>query len=570
MGFDVAMTDTSSDNPAPAMMQPSIPSFEPAPQHAKVAAVRLSLRCLLVGALWCLTSSVSAFSRGPLLRRPVTFLSLSSDEAAIATSGPSSIQNVQEASARQVAAEAILERKGGVAFAIDKLESHRSFGSLSTRDRSFARLLVTTSIRRLGQVDKVLDSCQNDKKNANTNTSSSKKTRRKRTNKVDLYIQAVLRIGAVQLLFLQTPAHAAVKESVDVLRLPKDFHVPEAKVKYVNAVLRRLGREGSQLLAQTSVRDNASEWLVKELTEAWGPEATSSIIESAMNEAPRCLTVKQAPGSSSAEKQVKVEKVAGLFEESTILSQDSVLVLSPPPGMVSDWPLYHEGEWWLQDVSATLPALALHNTLTKEGTIDHMHVVDLCAAPGGKTAQLCCGGFGRVTAVEVSKRRCARLEENLERLQLSSNCQVVVADGTEWVPEDGRVDGVLIDAPCTATGTGSKRPDVLRKNPEFTDLLETQYRLLCHVVDNVLKPGGVLVYATCSLLKQESEDQVHKFVAREKDGCQVETLPFAADELPGFENCIDTNGWLRVIPGRQDNSIPHVDGFFVARLKKTL
>jgi 16S rRNA (cytosine967-C5)-methyltransferase len=467
-----------------------------------------------------------------------------------------------------VAAEAILERKGGVAFAIDKLESHVSFGSLSTRDRSFARLLVTETIRRLGQVDKILESCQNDKKKANS-SSSSKNTRRKRTNMVDRYIQAVLRIGAVQLLFLQTPAHAAVKESVDILRQPKDLHIPEAKIKYVNAVLRRLGREGSQLLEQTNVRDNASEWLVKEFTEAWGPEATTSIIESAMKEAPRCLTVKQSPGSSFAEIQTKVKNVAGLFEESTILSQDSVLVLSPPPGMVSDWPLYHEGEWWLQDVSATLPALALHYALTKEGIVDQMHVVDLCAAPGGKTAQLCCGGFGRVTAVEFSKRRCTRLKENLERLQLGSNCQVVVADGTDWIPEDGRVDGVLIDAPCTATGTGSKRPDVLRKDPEFSDLLETQYKLLCHVADHVLKPGGVLVYATCSLLKQESEDQVHKFVSRENDGCQVETLPFVADELPGFENCIDQNGWLRVIPGRQDDAIPHVDGFFVARLKKT-
>ena len=470
-------------------------------------------------------------------------------------------------SARYVAVDAMIDRKGS--FALDKLESTLAQSRLSTRDRSFARLLVTESMRRLGQIDHVLEMCQTKKSTPsdNNNNNNNNRQKGKRVNAVDRFIQAVLRIGAVQLLFLGTPSHAAVKETVDLLRMPKNLHIPEAKIKYVNAVLRRMGRDGDALLARTDVTENAAPWLVHELTRAWGEDATRRIIESAMTESPRCLTVKQGPDGEA--NNDLLQQTADLFPNSTLLSQGSLLILNPPPGKISDWPRYEEGEWWLQDVSATLPAIILRNGLQQNGQIGHKHVVDLCAAPGGKTAQLCSFGFGTVTAVEMSSRRSKRLHENMQRLHLKNDCQIVIADGTEWLA-DTKVDGVLIDAPCTATGTGSKRPDVLRKDTNYQELLDTQYKLLCHVADNILAPGGVLVYATCSLLPHESEDQIRKFLSRDPPATrQYTTIPIQPVEIPGFTECIDRDGWLRIIPGTKPSGLDHVDGFFVARLQRT-
>jgi 16S rRNA (cytosine967-C5)-methyltransferase len=148
-------------------------------------------------------------------------------------------------------------------------------------------------------------------------------------------------------------------------------------------------------------------------------------------------------------------------------------------------------------------------------------------------------------------------------------CSIRVADGTEWLAPDGakQVDGILLDVPCSATGTGSKRPDVLRRSQDLVELLESQEKLSNHCADNILQPGGMLVYATCSILKKESEHQVEKLLAR-SDGAKMETVPFQAGEIPGFDACIDENGWMRVLPGALQSSIGPCDGFFVARLRR--
>ena len=195
-------------------------------------------------------------------------------------------------------------------------------------------------------------------------------------------------------------------------------------------------------------------------------------------------------------------------------------------------------------------------------------MVDMCAAPGGKTSQLLSAGF-QVTAIEANARRSRRLLENLERLRFGEDqCEVVVSPGQEWTPEENDeglgVSGILVDVPCSATGTGNKRPDVLRKDDDLGNLLETQEILANHCADNVLLSGGIMVYATCSLLARESEDQVQKLLQRGT----MKTLPFGKDEIPGFEHAIDENGWLRVLPGVLDGELKQCDGFFVARLEK--
>ena len=467
--------------------------------------------------------------------------------------------------------------------ALDRLEQllqgqqqhQQQHSLLDARDRSFCRLLVTTAERRLGQIDAVLERCYS----------------RKKTSKLEARVQAVLRIGAVQLLFLDTAPHAAVKETVDVLWLLQSSSSSSSpqqhqkQIKFVNAILRRLSREGAALLERhTRLTDNAAPWLVDEWNRTWGESVTQGILRAAMTETPRCLSIRKNNNNNN---NSAIAVVADCFLDGAteILSQGSVRVLQPPAGPVSSWPLYDEGAWWMQDVSATIPAMALRRELIvkqssrqqqqqqlhddpneSSSSILPLRVVDLCAAPGGKTAQLFDYGF-QVTAVETSIRRCKRLRENMERLQM--DWDVVVADGTEYIPTTTKqpVAGVLVDVPCTATGTASKRPDVLRRDANITSLLDVQYRLACHAADKILQPGGILVYATCSLLKQESEDQVARILARET-GAKLQAIPFVPGEIPGFDNAIDEDGNMRVIPGTLPGSLSLCDGFYVAKLKR--
>jgi 16S rRNA (cytosine967-C5)-methyltransferase len=462
--------------------------------------------------------------------------------------------------ARFVAVSAVVCAKEKQSFAVDRLESHAYFAQLSQRDKAFARLLVTTVERRLGQIDAVLEQCCNNNSQPQQQQRNNNK-KPQRMNRLDRLVQATLRVGACQLLFLSVPAHAAVWETVQVLRMTTAHGItmPESKVKFANAVLRRISREKEALLASTSVRDNVAPWLLQEWQTSWGEDATNMILDSAMREAPRCLTVKRDP--SVADASVFLQHVVKQFEpDSTlILPQGSIQILHAPPGTITTWPLFDSGDWWLQDPSATLPALAVLKSIqpTKE-----KRIVDLCAAPGGKAAQLASYGY-HVTAVELSEKRSRRLMENKQRLGLDFD--VVLADGITYEPAQ-LADGVLLDVPCTATGTASRRPDVLRRDENYNELLATQYKLACNALSNVVKVGGVIVYATCSLLKQESEDQAEKLVA---EGSAV-TIPFEKGEIPGFDASIDANGWLRVLPGdpKLPEGLRHCDGFFVARLRR--
>lgn len=554
---------------------------------------------------------------------------------------------------------------------VARLESMKEFrDDLSTRDRAFCRLLVTTTERRVGQVDKVLATVSNkgnNKKKTGVTTGNTKKKVPRHRWLEQEWLTAVLRLGIVQLLFLSVPSHAAVKETIDLLRMNGGITVPEARIKYANAVLRRISRnncsEGLQLLNNsTDEADNVVPWLLQQWQKQWGEERTRQIIHQAMMQSPTTLTVKQLQGGEEWRQHVRLKQeqhdqrimavanqLLAAGAEIEVLPQGSLRIVRSPnvslavedsdPGVgdnnsshtmldnrgsgstVSTWPGYERpGDWWAQDPSATVPAIAVYKGLLMEQQAEELqscHVVEMCAAPGGKTAQLCCNYadlIGKVTAVEVSARRCRRLMENMHRLDIctsiegvnsstdmatkntarksglddvnitadvtgySAGCHVVVGDGTTWIPpDDCSVSAVLLDAPCTATGTASKRPDVLRRSDDFQDLLDIQYALACHATDHILKPGGILVYAVCSLLKQEGEDQIKKLLSRghlprQQNGTShsiLETIPFQLGEIPGFDNTIDKDsGWLRILPGTLPGSLKQCDGFFVARLRR--
>lgn len=460
-------------------------------------------------------------------------------------------------------------------FATRELEQSSQYKSLDVRDRAFARLLVATVERRVGQIDIILKQC------------ISKYPPKK--GKHSGIIQATLQTGVAQILFLDTPPFAAIKETVQVLRMSNP-RTPEPMIKFVNGVLRNLSRppngetsNGDEMLCQillkekTSSQDNISPWLLKRWVNDWGDEKAKLICEEMMPSdddtliKPRIdLSTKYSLGAVNgiSEHQEKLQSLmTTLGDDSTLLPQGSIRVGPSLKGDATTWPEYTTGKWWVQDASSTLPAIVLTSSLYEKYDRDELadiHVVDMCSAPGGKTSQLLSAEFGHVTAIEASPRRSRRLVENLERLSLLDKCEVVVEKGQNWKPKDEeqRVHGILVDVPCSATGTGARRPDVLRRSDNLEELIQTQELLANHCADNILDEGGIMVYATCSILKEESEDQVLKMIERGN----IETMPIQPHEVPGFEEAIDSNGWLRVLPGVLKGDLQSTDGFFVARL----
>ncbi|MGI9493014.1 MAG: RsmB/NOP family class I SAM-dependent RNA methyltransferase, partial [Geminicoccaceae bacterium] len=217
-------------------------------------------------------------------------------------------------------------------------------------------------------------------------------------------------------------------------------------------------------------------------------------------------------------------------------------------------PGYDEGAWWVQDVAATLPARLL-------GPLAGRHVVDLCAAPGGKTAQLAAAG-AKVTSIEASEKRAERLRENLNRLQLEA--EVIVADALEWrAPEPAVL--ALLDAPCTATGTIRRHPDITwqKSKKDVERMAKLQAKLIRTTID-MLVPGGILVYAVCSLQPEESEGLIESVLA---DGLPLARIPIGPEELFGLPADITPHGEVRTLPCQLAEQ-GSMDGFFIARLQR--
>ena len=357
--------------------------------------------------------------------------------------------------------EAVLRRKHPLE---DMLESLESFTRLNPRDRAFARNLVSTTLRRLGQIDALISHCLEKPLAKGSHRSHD-----------------ILRLGICQLLFLETADHAAVSSSVELAGQAGQAHAK----KLVNAVLRRLGRERAELIsAQDESKINAPDWLWYSWRKAYGEDTARAIALAHLEVAPLDLSVKSDP-------EVWAEKFDG-----TALPNGTVRLNKVRN--VPDLEGFEAGEWWVQDTAARAAVQLLGNVLGK-------HVIDLCAAPGGKTAYLVNAG-ATVTAVDRSETRLNRLNENLERLQLSAD--VITADAVEWRPEQ-KADAVLLDAPCSATGTIRKHPEIswLKSDADVARLANLQTRLLDAAIDMVV-PGGLVLFATCSLQAEEGTDQI--------------------------------------------------------------
>ncbi len=401
----------------------------------------------------------------------------------------------------------------------DALARHAGFGELDPRDRAFVRLLLATTLRRLGEIDEVLSLLIErplDGKNA--------------------LGREVLRLGTAQLLFLATPPHAAVDTSV---RLIEHSGLPHLK-GLANAVLRRVAREGVALLGDRDpARLNTPQWLWDSWVASYGEETTRAIAAAHLVEAPLDLT----PRSDA---QFWASRLDG-----EVLATGSIR--RPAGGPIAELPGFAEGAWWVQDAAAALPVRLL-------GDVAGKRVADLCAAPGGKTLQLCAAG-ANVTAVDISARRMARLGENLARLGFTA--ELVTSDASKWTPT-GKFDAVLLDAPCSGTGTLRRHPDIawLKDEEDVTRLTLAQDRLLLHALD-LLKPNGTLVYAVCSLQEDEGPARIANLLTHRP---AVQREPVQSAEMPGFEGTITPEGDVRTLPSMLAER-GGLDGFYIARLR---
>ena len=425
---------------------------------------------------------------------------------------------------REAAAAVLGQVLSGGSILDDVLRTEPRLARLDARDRAFARNLAATVLRRLGQIDSIIRSCL-DRPLPRSGEGA----------------RMALRLGLCQILFLDIPTHAAVDTSVALARR----HGLEKFSGVVNAILRRVTRGNrDRLLARHPALLNVPDWLRRSWTAAYGEEATAEIAAAHLASPPLDLTVRNDPA-------VWAERLGGEH-----LWADSVRIRSG--GAVSELDGYVDGAWWVQDVAATLPV-----RLLAQNVAPGARVLDMCAAPGGKTAQLVAAGFD-VTAVDMSSRRLKLVAENLARLGLSA--QLVAADATDWtVPRP--FDAVLVDAPCSATGTIRRHPDIplARTRADVERLARVQARLL-EAASALAAPGGVIVYSVCSLEVEEGHGVVE---AACDEGAGLGRDPVGRAELEGLPVRISEVGDTRTLPCDMAER-GGMDGFFISRLRKAM
>ncbi len=424
---------------------------------------------------------------------------------------------------------------------LDTRHGPSQYRALSDADKSLARAIVTVSLRRRGEIELALNKVLDRKPPKNARQ-----------------LIHTLHVAAAQILFLDVPDSAAVDLAVTALRNDKRS---TRFAGLANAVLRRMSREKSEIFGDKSHNDiallNMSPWLAKRVRKDYGRERMAAIASQHMLEPVIDLTVRSDP-------QKWAQELGGLH-----LFGNSVRVQRE--GKIESWPGFDEGAWWVQDAAASLPVHLF-------GDVSGKAALDLCSAPGGKTAQLAAGG-ATVTALEASQPRLERLNSNLQRLQLSATC--IHADLMEWQP-DHLFDLVLLDAPCSSTGTIRRHPDVQwNKSPDAIEALAILQREMVERTALFVKPGGMLIFSNCSLDRAEGENVVAEVLATHTE---LQPLPIDPAECFGMSEFINRQGTVRTLPSHLqfsaaedtestelvDQSMTGLDGFFCARFIRSM
>jgi len=427
--------------------------------------------------------------------------------------------------ARRIAADildGVLRRRIALDEQFSGKNAHPGLPALAERDRALARRLTATVLRRLGTLRHLVGGYLEKGFPADAPRA-----------------ETILLLGAAQILWLEVPDHAAVDLSV---RLAQADRRAGRYAGLVNAVLRRVAQHGTTASFDDISRDTP-EWLLKRWTGIYGSDTARAIAAANGHEPALDLTVKQDTESWA-------ERLRG-----RVIPTGTVRTLAH--GAISLLPGFSEGAWWVQDAAAALPVRLF-------GDLRGMNVADLCAAPGGKTAQLAFAG-ANVTAVDRSPARINRLRENLARLSLDA--ETVAADALEW--DGGPFDAVLVDAPCCSTGTIRRHPDVpwLKSEADVSVLTSLQQRLLDRAV-GLLKPGATLVYCVCSLEPEEGENQITALLARDP---RVARKPITPQDVFDRAEFVTPAGDLRTLPLHLVDPDPRwggLDGFYATRLTR--
>lgn len=418
-------------------------------------------------------------------------------------------------------------RRAALAILLAVLDEGRPFDDalmqeqakgLEPRDRAFVLALVQTSLRRKGESEAII-----------TRFLAKKLPRKSGNARLNLLL------GATQLLYLEVPPHAVIDLAVTLAREDRDAR---HFANLINAVLRKL----VDVQPIDRPRLNVPDWLWRRWAKSYGEATAETIARAHQCEPALDLSVKSAP-------QDWATVLNGI-----VLPTGSVRVTERSGG-IETLSGFGDGAWWVQDAAAALPVLLL-------GDVAGKTVLDLCAAPGGKTAQLSARG-AKVTAIDQSAPRMARVKQNLDRLKLTA--QLRIADVLDF-SSDKLFDAVLLDAPCSATGTIRRHPELpfIKNEEQLAELSDLQARLFTHAA-RLVKPGGSLIYCTCSLEPEEGEAQVERFLENQTEYRRV---PLTAEDVGGQGQFITAKGDLRTLPSMNIGPEQGLDGFYAARLAR--
>ncbi|MCD1634438.1 MFS transporter [Martelella mediterranea] len=417
---------------------------------------------------------------------------------------------------------AVVDRKTPLDGMIDTEHGNPAYRALGPADRALCRALVLTTLRHKPMIDQAIASLLDRPLPGGARALSH-----------------VLAIAAAQILYLDVPDHSAVDIAVEQANAdPRNKRF----AGLVNAVLRGMTRRKAKILAELESVSPIPDWFAERLSAVYGADTAHAIGRAQLQPPTIDISVKSDLEGWAA-------RLGG-----TVLSTGTIR-LDAPSGAVSDMDGFAEGEWWVQDAAAAIPA-------TLFGDLTGQRVIDLCAAPGGKTAQLIMQG-GQVTALERSKSRLRRLEQNLARLQLSA--ETIAADMMEYQPET-LFDAALLDAPCSSTGTARRHPDVFWTK-DFSDiekLAEVQYAMARRALD-LVRPGGIVIFSNCSLDPLEGETVVERLLA---DGAPAERAAFPAGRPDTLAPFFDANGAIRTTPAAQLDGKTGLDGFYAVALRR--
>lgn len=390
-------------------------------------------------------------------------------------------------------------------------------------DSAFINMLLQTTLRHMVFIKRIL-----------------KQFVKKKLPAQSALAHYALLLGTTEILYMDTPDYAAINSYVELVKKQLDKYV----AGFVNAVLRKVVANKETFLAAKDEEFFPPEFR-KILNAGYGKKTVRKIEQSFLNEPGLDLSCK-------AEPQAWAQKLEAAFLPTGTLRL-------PNQGGIARLEGYEEGAWWVQDFAASLAAKALGKNIAGQ------KVLDLCAAPGGKTAQLLAAG-AQVTALDISETRLARLQENVKRLKLPQP-EIICADAVSYLQNlpAPAFDAILLDAPCSATGTLRRHPEIVHiKNLSDVEKQTIIQKEILNVVSKALKPGGTLIYCVCSLAKAEGEEQIAAFL---KEHAEFSLRPLTSEIPPEISEIVNSSGCIRTLPCHLEK-FGGTDGFFVARLQK--